>query len=231
MSDVKWIKISTNVFDDEKIKLLETLPDADAIIIVWFKLLSMAGRCNDSGMIYLTRDVPYNEEMLSTIMRRPVNTVRLALNEFIKLNMIQIADNFISIVNWEKHQNVDGLDRIRENTRLRVQKHRENKRMLTSNVTVTLCNGAEKRRVEKSREDKKKRKPVPPVSIDDVLAHIDAKNLNVDGRAWYDYFEAGGWYDSKGNPVLSWKQKLQSYHRGGWMPRKKKEPVDLSVVK
>ena len=64
---IQWIKITTNIFDDEKIRLIETLPDADAIVVIWFKLLAMAGKCNDSGLIYLSRDIPYNDEMLSTL--------------------------------------------------------------------------------------------------------------------------------------------------------------------
>lgn len=154
MSDVRWIKITTSVFDDEKIKLIETLPDADMIIVIWFKLLSLAGRCNDCGMVYLTRDVPYNDEMLSTIMRRPVNTVRLALHEFCKLGMIEIHDNFISIVNWDKHQNIDGLEKMREKTRKRVQNFREKQRLqIECNVTKRNSNALEKNREEKNRID------------------------------------------------------------------------------
>lgn len=33
MSNVKWIKITVNIFDDEKILLIESLPDADSIIV------------------------------------------------------------------------------------------------------------------------------------------------------------------------------------------------------
>ena len=183
MSDVKWIKISTNVFDDEKIKLIETLPDSDTLIIIWFKLLAMAGRCNDSGMIYLTRDVPYNEEMLSTIMRRPVNTVRLAMSEFQKLGMIHIVNNYIAILNWEKHQNVDGLDRIRENTRKRVQNWRKNHKQIPCNVSVTDGNAPEKSRVEKSREDKSKSKDINTVLHNEIIQHFQSINP--------DYFHNG----------------------------------------
>ena len=39
MAEIKWIKIATNIFDDEKLLLIETMPEADAIIVIWFKLL------------------------------------------------------------------------------------------------------------------------------------------------------------------------------------------------
>lgn len=151
MSDVKWIKLSTQMFDDEKIRLIEGMPEADSILIIWIKLLSQAGKTNANGYIYLSETIPYNDEMLSTIFNRPLNVVRLALTVFKQFGMIEIDENdFLSISNWEKHQNIQGLEKIKEDTRKRVQKHRENKRLAVKkedkkpcNVTVTKCNDAE----------------------------------------------------------------------------------------
>ena len=129
MAQVKWIKLSTSMFDDEKIKLIESMPDADTILIIWIKLLSQAGKTNASGYIYLNENIPYTDEMLSTIFNRPLSAVRLALETFKSFGMIEIDDkSFIQISNWEKHQNVEGLEKIREQTRKRVAKHRERKR-------------------------------------------------------------------------------------------------------
>ena len=46
MADIKWIKITTDMFDDEKIKVIEAMPDRDAILIIWIKLLTLAGKVN-----------------------------------------------------------------------------------------------------------------------------------------------------------------------------------------
>lgn len=126
MSSVKWIKLSTQMFEDEKIKLIEQMPEADTILIIWVKLLSQAGKANANGYIYLSENIPYTDEMLATIFGRPLNTIRLALETFRAFGMIEIdEENFISIANWEKHQNVAGLDRIREQNRLRKQRQRQ----------------------------------------------------------------------------------------------------------
>ena len=76
MAEVKWIKIVTNIFDDEKIQLIEKMPDGDAIIVVWFKLLCLAGKTNNHGVMILSDKIPYTDEMLSTIFRRPILTDR-----------------------------------------------------------------------------------------------------------------------------------------------------------
>ena len=78
MADVKWIKILTDIFDDEKY-LIETLPEADSIIVIWFKILCLAGKQNNSGVFVMNERMPYNEKMFATIFRRKESTVQLAL--------------------------------------------------------------------------------------------------------------------------------------------------------
>lgn len=144
MSEVKWIKIVTNVFDNRKIRMIEKMPEGDAIIVIWFKVLCLAGTINDNGLILFTPDIAYTEEMLASQFDRPLSTVRLAFQTFLKFGMIEIVDNILCISNWEKYQNVEGMERIREQTRQRVAAHRERKKALSqSNVTVALRNATD----------------------------------------------------------------------------------------
>lgn len=158
--EIKWIKITTDIFDDEKIKLIDSMPDRDALIVIWFKLLTLAGKKNENGMIFLSSKLAYTDEMLATIFNRPLNTVRLALETFEAFDMINIADNkAIGITNWDKHQSVDKMDKIKEQARLRQEKYRakqkqKQKQIVDSNVTVTLHNAADKIRIDKNRIDK-----------------------------------------------------------------------------
>lgn len=176
MSEVKWIKLSTHMFEDEKIRLIETMPDADTILVIWIKLLSQAGKTNASGYIYLNENIPYTDEMLSTIFNRPLSTVRLALKTFQQFGMIDITDDhFISIENWEKHQNVAGLEKIREQTRQRVAKHRE-KKQLPSNENVTLHvtggNATEEELELEEELDKEKKENIP---YKDIVEYLNDK--------------------------------------------------------
>jgi len=126
MSEVKWIKITTNIFNDEKIQLIEDMPDSDTIIVIWFKLLSLAGKSNSNGLVMISERVPYTKQMLTTIFRRKATVIELALHTFEQFGMIELLDNdTILIANWDKHQNVKGLDTIREQNKLRQQKHRD----------------------------------------------------------------------------------------------------------
>lgn len=144
-SAIKWIKIVTDIFDDEKILLIESLPEADTIIVVWFKLLTLAGKQNYSGVLMMNDRIHYTDEMLATLFRRPLNTVRAALQTFEQFGMIEIINNAITIPNWEKHQSVESMEKAREQARKRVAKYREKQKQLansnvTCNVTVTHGN-------------------------------------------------------------------------------------------
>lgn len=142
MAEVKWIRIDTDIFNDEKISIIEgTMPesDADSIIIIWFKLLCLAGRQNNDGVFKLNNEMPFTEEMFSAIFRRPVASVKKAISVFESLGMVEVIDNCVIIPNWEKHQSLDKLAEMREKNRQRVQKHRDKQKELAEcNVTETL---------------------------------------------------------------------------------------------
>jgi predicted phage replisome organizer len=129
MADVKWIKITTDIFDDEKILLIESLPDAYAIITVWFKLLCLAGKQNNSGVFMLGR-IPYTDKMLATIFRMKEATVAMALQTFEQFGMIEVIDGVITIPNWGKHQNLDQLETKKEYMRNYMKEYREKQKNL-----------------------------------------------------------------------------------------------------
>ena len=114
MADVKWIKIVTDIFDDEKMLLIESLPSADSIIVIWFKLLCLAGKNNNNGVFLMNDRIAYTDEMLATIFRRDINTVRLALKTFEAYGMIEIIDGVYTIPNWGKHQTLDSYEKKKE---------------------------------------------------------------------------------------------------------------------
>ncbi len=144
-SDVFWIKLHTRIFDSESIILLESMPEGDTLLIIWFKMQILAGKCNARGYLLLNGERPYSDEMLATVFRRPLNTVRLAISAFLQFKMVEVIDGAYFLAEWEIHQNVSGMDKIREQTKVRVARHRSNKKNVAVPVTlqVTLSNAIE----------------------------------------------------------------------------------------
>lgn len=154
---IKWVKLTTDMFDNRKVKYLRKLPDGNNIVLIWVMLLTMAGRCNAGGMIFLTENVPYTPKMLADELDFEENTVILALKALENLDMIITDNGFFTIAGWEEYQNIEGMEKIREQNRLRKRKQREKKKLLDapsqdSHVTVTLSHATE----EEIEEDKEK---------------------------------------------------------------------------
>ena len=148
MAEVQWIKLYIDMFDKRKIKKLRRLPAGNDILLIWVMLLAMAGKCNAGGMIFITENVPFTEEDLADELDFELNTIKLALGAFENMDMIaRSKDGFISVLGWEEHQNIEGLEKIREQTRQRVANHRKKQKELacnaTCNATVTQCNAIE----------------------------------------------------------------------------------------
>ncbi len=147
MADVKWIKITTDIFDDEKMYAIETQQDGQLMELIWFKLLCLAGKCNNHGFLMLNSKIAYTDEMLSKIFRVEIGSVQRALLLFEQLEMIELVDNAYMIANWDKHQNTQGLEDMKEKHRLRQKAYRERQKQaliekksesdVTRDVTVT----------------------------------------------------------------------------------------------
>ena len=219
MAEVKWIKIVTDVFDDEKVILIESMPESDSIIVIWFKLLCLAGKQNRDGLLMLNDKIAYTEEMLATVFRRPLNVVRLALQTFEQFQMIEIVDGTICIANWEKHQNIDKLAQMREYNRLAQQKSRARRKLLPAvndsqeNVNDSQCTDKEEdKEKDKEKEKKSESKRFTPPTVDEVKAYCSERNNNVDAQRFVDYYTSNGWLVGK-NKMKDWKAAVRTWER------------------
>lgn len=156
MAEVKWIKITTDVFDDEKILLIESMPSADSIITIWFKLLILAGKQNNNGVFMMSNKLPFTDEMLATVFRRDLNTVRLALKTFEEFGMIEVVDNVITIPNWNKHQTLDAYEKKKERDRLYQQNRRKKQKNLIEQKSLDKSSDVAFSDKEEKEEDKEK---------------------------------------------------------------------------
>jgi predicted phage replisome organizer len=130
MAEVKWIKLTTDMFDNRKIKHIRRLPEGNNIVLIWIMLLTMAGRCNSGGMIFLTENIPYTPKMLADELDFEENTVKLALEALERFGMIVATEEYFAIAGWSEHQNTEGLEKIKEQNRIRKRRQRENAAML-----------------------------------------------------------------------------------------------------
>ena len=135
MAKVSWIKIEIEMFSNRKIKQIRKMPEGNNIVLIWVMLLTMAGRCNSNGIIFLTENIPYTTKMLADELDFEESIIQLALTVLEKFGMITRDSELLSIPGWEEHQSADELEKIRDQNRKRVAEYRERQK----NKAALLC--------------------------------------------------------------------------------------------
>ena len=137
-----WFKVSADVFDSDKIKILRAdTKIGDSLALMWFFLLALARKKNDGGYVYATEGVAYTPKTLAAVGGFKPKIAEAALEVFQQYNMIDIEDNgYIYIVGWSEYQNAEELSKLKERERckeaMRAKRQRE-KQSKTCNNDVT----------------------------------------------------------------------------------------------
>lgn len=144
-----WFKVSADVFDSEKIKILRAdTKIGDSLALMWFFLLALARKKNDGGYVYATEGVAYTPKTLAAVGGFKPKIAEAALEVFRQYNMIDIEDNgYIYIVGWSEYQNAEELSKLKERERckeaMRAKRQREKQSKTCNNdvinVDVTEC--------------------------------------------------------------------------------------------
>ena len=220
MSEVKWIKLTVDMFDNRKIKYLRTLPEGNNIVLIWVMLLTMAGRCNSGGMIFLTENIPYTGQVLANELGFEPTTVELALTVLASLGMISQIDGYIQIEGWDDHQSADKLERIREQNRIRKQRERERKKLTMSRDSHVTDHGTDTQShatdIDKDKDiDKEKdikRGHFVPPTPSEVRQYCDESGHRIDADAFVDFYASKNWMVGK-NKMKDWKAAVRNWER------------------
>lgn len=200
MCDVQWIKLSTDIFSNRKIKQIQSIPNGDAFFVIWIKLLIMAAETNDNGQIYMTKNMPYGRKQLANSLGKSQKITEKSIEIFKNFEMISVENGIISIKNWEKYQNVDGMKRVRDQAKIRMRNYRARKNVTQSyadvqrndDVTVTSRYGTDKdidkeKDIDIPKEKNKKKRDKKKKSVEDVL---NERNLSDGlGKAVHDFID------------------------------------------
>lgn len=161
MTKVEWIKMVVGMFDGMSFKRIKRAKIGgesyrDKLTAVWFELLDLAGKCNHNGALVNTDGIPFTDlDDIAIQIDRDEEELKLCMAFYLKEGMVTSDSDVYSLANWGVYQNIDGMEKIREQNRLRKQKQREKQKLLTDGSqdghgTVTQCHALE----EEGEEDK-----------------------------------------------------------------------------
>ena len=182
MAKVSWIKIEIEMFSNRKIKQIRKMPEGNNIVLIWVMLLTMAGRCNSNGIIFLTENIPYTTKMLADELDFEESIIQLALTVLEKFGMITRDSELLSIPGWEEHQSADELEKIRDQNRKRVAEYRERQKnkaaLLCKKDDVTLQKRYSNITVTEQNKNKDKEKDINDLIVSkDTIRQTDVQRI------------------------------------------------------
>ena len=204
-----WLRLKKDYFKRHDIQIIESMPDGKEYVLFYLKLLCES--IDHNGMLRFSDDLPYSDEMLATITNTKKEIACDALKHFVDFGLVEVLEDGTFYL--KQVENMIGCE----------TKWAEKKRQYRESLKTEKGQTEDKSRTKKGhvRQEKekeididrkeskeKKRKRFVPPTLDEVKAYCKERNNNVDAQRFFDYYEQGGWKDSKGNPVKNWKQKL-----------------------
>ena len=94
MADSKkyfWLRLKRDFFKRHDIQIIEAMPNGKDYILFYLKLLCES--VDHEGNLRFSEEIPYNDQMLSTITNTNVDIVRSAIEVFTKLHMMDVLDD------------------------------------------------------------------------------------------------------------------------------------------
>lgn len=199
-----WLKLKEDFFSSKRIKKLRKMAGGDTYTIIYLKLQLLAMK-KDGILEWSGLEDSVADELALDIDEAPED-VRVTLIYLLSCGLAETSDN-ISFFFPYAVENVGSETSAAK--RMRDMRERNNVTPLLRDSYGEIEKEIE---IEIDKKSIEKKRFVPP-TLEDVRAYCKERNSSVDPLKFFEYYTAGNWKDSKGNPVRNWKQKLITWER------------------
>ena len=166
---MEWIKLSTDIFDDEKIKIIMAEKRGNELVLCWIKLLCLAGKQENMG-VFSINGKALTAEQIATVTGTEKGLMNRAVDAFVEYGMLLNDNGFLSIPKWEAHQDIEKAEEHRAAAARRQAAFRQRQKSrhsnVTSNVTDNVTATDEKRYSNAAEEEKELRNNINIVSLE-----------------------------------------------------------------
>lgn len=201
----------------ERRMFAKTIIDSDAFIEMPMsaRLLyyDLSMRADDDGFVNSPRKI-----------MRIIGATSDDMNILIARKFVIAFDNGVVVIkHWRIHNYIQS-DRYKETTykeQKALLEYDENKayRLMDTKCIQNVSTLETQDRLEIGQDRKGKNIWVAP-TLEQIQEYCKSRHNNVDAQRFFDYYEASGWKDSKGNKVKNWKQKVITWEKHDSAPVK-----------
>lgn len=106
MKELKCVKFNVGMYDDIKLKIIDTMKERDLIHYCLARFIVLAGKINMNGYLFVNENMPYTIETLAIEFNRTIEEIELSVKALIDLEILELTEGKIyKVKNWAKHQN------------------------------------------------------------------------------------------------------------------------------
>lgn len=214
-----WLKLKRDFFKRHDIRIIEAMPNGKDYILFYLKLLCES--VDHDGSLRFSEQIPYNENMLSTITNTNVDTVRNAIDIFSQLGMMEVLDDGTFYMNEVQKMIGSAADNDNANRQRRFREKQKKLALSLCYESVTKNNESKSKRIDTDIEiekEKKEKRFIPP-SLEDVKSYINEKGYEVNAEAFINFYESKGWYVGK-NKMKNWRAAVANWNQRNKSDRK-----------
>jgi phage replisome organizer, putative, N-terminal region len=154
MKERKYVRLRSDMYEDTKFKIIDTKPERDTIHYIWTRFLALAAKVNLFGNLFMSRNIPYTIETLAIEFNRSEEQIKLAIDVFLELEMIELVDGRIyKVKNFAKHQNIKGEEKAKSEVK---DINAKNIEATTDKIIINETCDKEDEKSEIQEEDKDK---------------------------------------------------------------------------
>lgn len=236
-----YLKLKDNYFDQDNIKVLESMQNGHLYSLIILKLYLKA--CKYNGHLKMTESIPYDPKkinILAHVIGHDKDNVEKAINAGIELGLITMLESgemwMTEIQNYIGTSSSEG-DRKRE----------YRAKLKGELISIGQMSGQESDEqapeieieIEKEIEIKKKKekKPKPerniiPPTLEMVTKYCNERDNNVNPQKFIDHYEARGWipkgYTSK---MKDWQAAVRTWEGNNFNEKQNESKPDWIVSK
>lgn len=130
---------------------------------------------------------------------------------------IKVVDGGWFLINHSKYRALLSKEDQAEKTRLRVQKYRALRKIVTDgNGVVTPSNASNDKHIQKQKHIQKhlSSKPLLHPTIEQVTEFCSSRGNGIDPQQWFDYYSANGWKVGR-NSMKDWQAAVRTWEKNG----------------
>jgi len=107
MKELKCVKFNVGMYDDIKLKIIDTMKERDLIHYCLARFIVLAGKVNMDGYLCINENMPYTIGAFAIEFNRSIEEIELSIKALIDLEILELTEGKIyKVKNWAKHQNI-----------------------------------------------------------------------------------------------------------------------------